>query len=367
MSRGSPPVALRSRRTSCDCVVEVDRAGRRPSGCGAGTARRRGLPGASGRCGTGSGPTRTTDSCGLAGRGPRGHHHTGVGGALQHRLEHRTCLRHVEVESVEDEEALASVDGAREGSREGVAGRGLRLDALQRSDEHVVEAVQVARVDPRRGRLDRGMAHQQRLSAAGRADHGHPARLVHGLAQHALDLGTTETGGQHGLNLSPSAAEIGRTTDAGTRRFAGVFSYAEGDGTAQGTVPQPTGRLSEQVVRRRGATYDLLLRAPPRRPACCRRCVRCGHGTRPRAGRPRRAHRGRRGRGQVRQAASSWPRPRPRWRRSSGWPRRTSRPSASSCRTSTSTSPARSSTRAPTPTTSGRWTPTSPPRQPRPR
>ena len=140
----------------------------------------------------------------LAGGRQRRHHHAGVAGRLEHRLEDRTGLRRVEVEAVEDEQALTPVDRAAEGTRQRVARRRLRLEALQGRDEHVVDRAQVAGVDPRggRGRGRGDVAHEQRLAAAGRAHDGDPPRLLQRLVQRSLHVLTTETGGQHDTNLS---------------------------------------------------------------------------------------------------------------------------------------------------------------------
>ena len=79
----------------------------------------------------------------------------------------------------------------------------------QRRDEDVVERAQVARVDPRRLRLGRDVAHDQRLAAAGRSHDGDPPRLVERLAQRALDVVTTQARRQHGTNLSLMRRRVG--------------------------------------------------------------------------------------------------------------------------------------------------------------
>ena len=139
---------------------------------------------------------------GLVGRGQRGHDDAGVGRAVQHRLEHGTGVGGVEVETVEHQQAVAAVDGAAEGAGQGVAGSGLRVEALQGRDEEVVERTQVARVDPRRLQLRGDVAHDQRLAAAGRSHDRHPPRLVERLAQRALDVVATQARREHGTNLS---------------------------------------------------------------------------------------------------------------------------------------------------------------------
>lgn len=173
----------------------------------------------------------------LACRGARRHDDADVGGALEHRLDDRTGIGGVEVEAVEDEQAVAPVQRAAEGAGQRVTGSGLRAEAAQGGEEHLVEAVQGACVHPGDTQSLRRVAHEQRLAAARRTDHGHPARLRERQVQRAADVLTTETGGQHGPNLSPRTTEIGRTTDADTRRFTGVFSCATGVGTARGDGP----------------------------------------------------------------------------------------------------------------------------------
>jgi len=141
----------------------------------------------------------------LAGGGAGGHDDAYVGGALEHRLDGRTGAGGVEVEAVEDEQAVASVERAAEGAGQRVTRSGLGAEARQGGEEHLVEAVQGAGVHPRDPQSLCGVAHEQGLAAARRTDHGHPARLLEGAVQRTPDVLATETGGQHGSNLSSRA------------------------------------------------------------------------------------------------------------------------------------------------------------------
>jgi hypothetical protein len=130
----------------------------------------------------------------LAGGGAGGDHDPGVAGALQHRLQGTARAGDVEVEPVEHEQAVVAVHRAPERAGQRVTRRDLRVEAPQGGDQHVVQGAQAARVDPGRVGPGRHVLDQQRLPAAGRADHGDPPGLVQGIAQRALDIVSTEAG-----------------------------------------------------------------------------------------------------------------------------------------------------------------------------
>ena len=256
MSRGRPPVALSRRRTSwawvarSTCCPPAERMRRRNSSTAASLQRS-----AAGRA-PGGGPTRTTDSWGWpavvwAVTTTRA---SVVLSSIAWRIGPASVASRSRPSSTSRQARPSTARAERAG--EGVARGRLGLEALEGGHQHLVEVVRRLRASTHE--VGAASADAWRTSSVfplpGRADDGDPPRLVERLAQRALDLVATEAGGQHDLNLSPS----GRSRYVGlrmptSRRFAGVFSYAEGIGTAQGRVPQPTGRLSGQVAHRRGS------------------------------------------------------------------------------------------------------------------
>ena len=251
----------------------------------------------------------------LAGSGPRGDDHAGVRGALQHRLQHRTGPGPVEVEAVEHQQAGAPVDGPAQRTGQGVAGCELGVEARQRRDEHLVEAAQVAGVDPRRApRRSRGGARRSVLPLPGgpttvtQRDSSRASASARWTSPRPRQGDSTDESIALGA-AGPGKRYVGlRMWAPGGTRESSAYAAGERDRTGEGPAcPRPRLRAGRAIVGGRCATCLLCVARD-----ACRGCVRWWHGTRARPGRPRWARRRRAGCRQVQQEARSWPGPRRR-------------------------------------------------------
>ena len=255
--RGSPPVALRRRRTTCFLLDEVDRVAARglhPAG-----EEVHGRPGQ--RLG-GRGDRQRAHAyhplARLSRHGPRGQGEPGARGGLHELLEGRPEPLGVDVHAVHHQQRAGAVESPAQGPAGRVAGCGVGPQPVQARGEHRLRAGQAVRVDPGRlRRPGREVPHQQGLAAARRSDDAHPPGALQGVVQLGVDALATQTGCQHLGKVSRRAPrappetrawDLGRTTDDARPGRAGGWCC-------------PRHRADRGMARRRGLP----------RPAPCRR------------------------------------------------------------------------------------------------
>ena len=203
ISSGSPPVARSRRRTSCACSA-------RSTCCPPAARMRRRNSSTAGPsrgarwAGTGSGPTRTTDSAGWPAVvsavtttraslvASSTDWRTGPASVVSRSRPSRTS-RHSRPSTARPRAPVSESPGAVSDSR---------LSRAATSTSSIVRRLRASTHEAAAGRGCGDVAHEQRLAAAGRAHDGDPPRLLQRLVQRSLHVLTTETGGQHDTNLS---------------------------------------------------------------------------------------------------------------------------------------------------------------------